>query len=149
MGGAAGLCGASLQGASRVLVPPLAHVANAIGAAIPQVNRPCLLTPGDILLQCLIPTGLLLQCLIPTGLDTDLQVSGTVDVVASLGTGQQREEALRRLKNEALEKAVSAGGQAETAEVRLTLLPRPRSEAKGLHTNLTYHFRPPVLLRLT
>lgn len=37
VGGGAGLCSDALDGASRVIRPPHADVANAVGAAIPQV----------------------------------------------------------------------------------------------------------------
>ena len=37
VGGGAGLCGDAIEGASMVLKPPHAAVANAVGAAIPQV----------------------------------------------------------------------------------------------------------------
>ena len=40
VGGGARLCGHHLAGASQVLHPPYATVANAVGAAIPQVP-PC------------------------------------------------------------------------------------------------------------
>ena len=38
VGGGAGLCGAALKGASKIVKPPHADVANAVGAAIPQVH---------------------------------------------------------------------------------------------------------------
>ena len=39
VGGGAGLCGDALDGASRIIKPPHADVANAVGAAIPQVGH--------------------------------------------------------------------------------------------------------------
>lgn len=39
VGGGAPLCGEALPGASRILVPPHAAVANAVGAAIPQARN--------------------------------------------------------------------------------------------------------------
>lgn len=38
VGGGAGLCGDQLPGTSRVLRPQFAEVANAVGAALPQVG---------------------------------------------------------------------------------------------------------------
>lgn len=38
VGGGAGLCGDALDGASQIIRPPHADVANAVGAAIPQVG---------------------------------------------------------------------------------------------------------------
>ena len=43
VGGGAGLCGESLPGASDIIKPPNADVANAVGAAIPQVSPFCFL----------------------------------------------------------------------------------------------------------
>ena len=40
VGGGSALCGESLTGVSRVVRPPFAEVANAVGAAIPQVLLP-------------------------------------------------------------------------------------------------------------
>ena len=38
VGGGAGLCGDVLDGASRIIKPQHGNVANAVGAAIPQVS---------------------------------------------------------------------------------------------------------------
>ena len=38
VGGGAGLCADVLRGASQIIKPPNADVANAVGAAIPQVR---------------------------------------------------------------------------------------------------------------
>ena len=40
VGGAAFLCGPALKGGSRIVKPPHADVANAVGAAISQVQLP-------------------------------------------------------------------------------------------------------------
>lgn len=38
VGGGAGLCGDALEGAACIVKPPHADIANAVGAAIPQVG---------------------------------------------------------------------------------------------------------------
>ena len=55
VGGGAGLCGDALVGASQLIKPPHADVANAVGAAIPQVGYNNILLP--VLHLCHGPTA--------------------------------------------------------------------------------------------
>lgn len=50
VGGGAGLCENALAGASEVIKPPHADVANAVGAALPQVNPPVSLTESIMIM---------------------------------------------------------------------------------------------------